>query len=79
MTHSLPMQVDQSCTVIFSQASKGKVLEWCHSGLNLNWKQRPGKEDFLRLSRRRLRCSKTMKVEDPIIHTGVSGEYQKKM
>lgn len=26
MTHWSPMKVDQSCTVIFSQASKGKVL-----------------------------------------------------
>lgn len=48
----------------FSQASKGKVLEWCHSGLKLKWKQWPGKTDFLRLYIRRMRCSKTIRSDN---------------
>lgn len=59
----------------FSQASKGKVLEWCHSGMKLVETVTRKNRDFLRLYMRRMRCSKTKK--DPIIHTGVSGKWQK--
>lgn len=61
MTHWSPMKLDQSCTVIFSQASKGKVLvSFGESQVEeVTWKS---SDHFLRFYLRRMRCSKSLKV-----------------